>query len=132
MQTAASSPPSRPWMIPALVAGLAIPTVGAFWIGGDLRAGLVWGSLSVIFAGLLLLGGRSGTIRLLRGEDDDERAFLLETQATMATAVVLILALAVLFLVSAARGQSPLVYGLLLLVAEVTHLVALAVLNRTR
>ena len=66
----------------------------------------------------------------MRGEDDDERAVELETRATTLTAVVLIVALAVLFLVTAARGENPLVYGLLLLLAETTHLVALAVLNR--
>jgi hypothetical protein len=48
----------------------------------------------------------------------------------MLTAVVLIIALAGLFLVTAARGENPLVYGILLLIAEVTHLGALAVLSR--
>jgi hypothetical protein len=116
--------------VPALVAALAVPTFLAFWIGGDPRAGLIWGSLSVLFALVLAVGGRSDTIRLLRGEDDDERTLALETRATMLTAVVLIVALAVLFLVTAARGNDPLVYGLLLLLAEVTHLAALATLNR--
>jgi hypothetical protein len=116
--------------VPALVASLAIPTFVAFWIGGEPRAGLIWGGLSVVFALVLALGGRSDTIRLLRGEDDDERALALETRATMLTGVVLIVALAVLFLVTAARGENPLVYGLLLLLAETTHLVALAALNR--
>jgi hypothetical protein len=116
--------------IPALVAGLAIPTFVAFWIGGDPRAGLIWGGLSVVFGIVLALGGRSDTIRLLRGEDDDERSLALERQATMLTGIVLIVALAVLFLVTAARGESPLVYGLLLLLAETTHLGALALLNR--
>jgi hypothetical protein len=129
MQTASPSSHARAW-VPALVAALAIPTFLAFWIGGDPRAGLIWGSLSILFALVLVLGGRSDTIRLLRGEDDDERGVALETQATMLTAVVLIVALAVLFLVTAARGENPLVYGLLLLLAEVTHLGALAVLNR--
>jgi hypothetical protein len=129
MQTAAPSPQSRRW-VPALVAALAIPTFVAFWIGGNPRAGLIWGSLSIAFAIVLVLGGRSNTIRLLRGEDDDERSLSLELQATTLTAVALIVALAVLFLVTAARGESPLVYGLLLLLAETTHLGALAVLNR--
>jgi hypothetical protein len=129
MQTAAHSPHSAHW-VPALVAGLAIPTFVAFWIGGDPRAGLLWGSLSVAFALVLVLGGRSDTIRLLRGEDDDERTLLLEYRATTFTAAALIVALAALFLVTAARGESPLVYGLLLLLAEATHLIALAVLNR--
>jgi hypothetical protein len=129
MQTAAPSPQPRR-LVPLFVAVLAIPTFLAFWIGGNPRAGLIWGSLSVLFALILAVGGRSDTIRLLRGEDDDERTLELETRATMLTAVALIVALAVLFLVTAARGDNPLVYGLLLLLAEVTHLVALAVLNR--
>ena len=130
MQTAADKPRDSWWWVPVLVAALAIPTFVAFWIGGSPQAGLVWGSLSVVFALVLALGGRSDTVRLLRGEDDDERAIALELQATTLTAVVLIVALAGLFLVTAARGESPLVYGLLLLAAEVTHLGALAVLNR--
>ena len=129
MQTAAPSPRSNR-VVPALVAALAIPTFVAFWIGGDPKAGLLWGSLSVVFAFVLVLGGRSDTIRLLRGEDDDERTLALEYRATTLTAAALIVALAVLFLVTAARGDNPLVYGLLLLLAEVTHLTALAVLNR--
>jgi hypothetical protein len=129
MQTAAPSPQSRRW-VPAAVAALAIPTFIAFWIGGDPRAGFVWGGLSVLFAFVLVIGGRSDTIRLLRGEDDDERSLALELQAAMATTVVLTVALATLFLVTAARGDNPLVYGLLLVLAETTHLTALAVLNR--
>jgi hypothetical protein len=129
MQTAAPSPHRAHW-VPALVAALAIPTFAAFWIGGDPRAGLIWGSLSVVFALVLVLGGRSDTIRLLRGEDDDERTLALEYRATTFTAAALIVALAVLFLVTAARGDNPIVYGLLLLLAEATHLSALAVLNR--
>jgi hypothetical protein len=129
MQTAAPSPHSRLW-VPTLVAALAIPTFLAFWIGGDPRGGLIWGSLSVAFAVVLVLGGRSDTIRLLRGEDDDERGLALEYRATTITGATLIVALAVLFLVTAARGESLIVYGLLLLLAEATHLIALAVLNR--
>jgi hypothetical protein len=129
MQTAAPSPHRAHWL-PALVAALAIPTIAAFWIGGDPRAGAIWGSLSVVLALVLVLGGRSDTIRLLRGEDDDERMLALEYRATTFAAAALIVALAVLFLVTAARGDNPLVYGLLLLLAEATHLIALAVLNR--
>lgn len=129
MQTAAPSPHSAHW-VPALVAALAIPTFVAFWIGGDPRGGLIWGSLSVVFAVVLVFGGRSDTIRPLRGEDDDERTLALEFRATTFTAAVLIVALAVLFLVTAARGDNPIVYGLLLILAEATHLIALAVLNR--
>jgi multisubunit Na+/H+ antiporter MnhC subunit len=130
MQTAAAKPRESWWWIPALVAALAIPTFVAFWIGGRPEAGLLWASLSVVFALVLAFGGRSETIRLIRGQDDDERAMALELQAAMLTAAVLTMALAALFLVTAARGENPIVYGLLLLLAETTHLGALAVLNR--
>jgi hypothetical protein len=130
MQTAAARPRESWWWIPALVAALAIPTFVAFWIGGRPEAGLLWASLSVVFALVLAFGGRSETIRLIRGQDDDERAVALELQAAMLTAAVLTTVLAALFLVTAARGENPIVYGLLLLLAETTHLGALAVLNR--
>jgi hypothetical protein len=127
----AASNPRGSWLwVPVLVAGLAVPTFVAFWIGGRPEAGVLWGSLSVVFALILVFGGRSETIRLLRGQDDDERTLALELQATTITAVVLIVVLAVLFLVTAARGDNPVVYGLLLLLAEATHLGALALLNR--
>jgi hypothetical protein len=44
--------------------------------------------------------------------------------------VALVVALAGLFLASGLRGENGLVYGALLLLAEVTHLAALAALNR--
>jgi len=42
----------------------------------------------------------------------------------------MIVALAGLFLAAGVRGESGVVYGVLLILAEATHLVALAVLNR--
>lgn len=130
MQTAAAKPRDSWWWVPVLVAGVSVPTFVAFWIGGRPGAGALWGSLSVVFALILVFGGRSETVRLLRGQDEDERTLALELRATTLTAVVLILALAGLFLVTAARGENPIVYGVLLLLAEATHLGALAVLNR--
>jgi hypothetical protein len=62
---------------------------------------------------------------------DDERTLYLEAQAMAITGVLLILALAVLFLAEGIRGETGLTYGVLLIAAEITHLVALAILNRT-
>jgi hypothetical protein len=86
--------------------------------------------VSVAFGVALALGGRSDTLRLLRGADDDERAQILEYQAMTAVALVLTVSLAGLFLADAVRGESGLVYGVLLVVAEATHVAALTVLNR--
>ena len=107
-----------------------MPTFIAFWIGGRPQLGLLWGAVSVAFALLLAFGGRLDTIQFLRGSADDERTLALDAQATTITALVLIAALAVLFLAAGARGESGLTYGALLLLAEATHVCALAVLNR--
>ena len=128
MQTTSSSHPR--WLVPALVAGVAVPTILAFWIGGRPELGAGWASASVVFAMLLLVGGSSDTIRMLRGDEDDERTLALESQAMIATAIVLIVALAGLFLAAGIRGESGIVYGVLLITAELTHIAALIVLNR--
>ena len=60
----------------------------------------------------------------------NERALLLESRAMTVTAVVLVTALAALFLAAGVRGESGLTYALLLGLAEATHLISLAVLNR--
>lgn len=118
------------WLIPALVAGIAVPTFVAFWIGDRPELGAAWAAVSVLFALVLVVGRRSDTIGMLRGDADDERTLALESQAMTATALVLIVALAGLFLAAGVRGESGLVYGVLLIVAELTHIGALAVLNR--
>lgn len=129
MQTASSSPRAR-WLVPIGVAAVGVPTFVAFWIGGRPALGAVWAAVSAGFALLLLVGGRSDTVRMLRGDEDDERTLALESQAMTLTALVLIVALAGLFLAAGIRGESGVTYAALLIVAEVTHLVALAVLNR--
>jgi len=68
--------------VPVIVAALAVPTFLAFWIGGRSELGVAWGLVSVAFAAVLVLGSRSETIQLLRGDADDERTLMLEYQAT--------------------------------------------------
>jgi hypothetical protein len=122
--------PGPAWLVPVLVASFAIPTFGAFWIGGRPELGAAWAAVNVAFAIAIAIGGRSDTIRMLRGGEDDERTLLLEYQATTVSAIVLIGALTGLFLAAGIRGESGLVYGALLLLAEAAHLTALFVLNR--
>ena len=119
-----------PWVVPALVAGVAVPTFTAFWIGGRPELGALWAAVSVVFALVLVFGSRTDAIRVARGLDDDERSLALEAQAMTVTALVLVVALAGLFLAAGVRGESGLAYGALLVLAEVVHLGALAVLTR--
>ncbi len=124
--------PLPEWVVPLLVGATGLPTFAAFWIGGRPDLGALWLGASVMLSIVLAVGGRSDTIRTLRGGEDDERALLHEYQATTATAIVLVVALWGLFLADGIRGENGLVYGVLLLVAEAAHLIALAVLNRIR
>lgn len=118
------------WVTPTLVAAVAVPTFAAFWIGGRPQLGALWASVNVVFALVLVLGRRRDAIRLAGGADDDERSRQLEYRAGTATAFVLVLALVGLFLAAGVRGESGLVYGVLLLLGELTRLTTLAVLGR--
>lgn len=129
MQMARSNSYPR-WLMPLLVAAVAVPTFVAFWLGGRPELGAAWAGASIVFALLLVLGGKSDTIRMLRGDADDERTFALEYQAMTITALVVLVALAGLFLAAGLRGESGVTYGVLLILAEVTHICALAALNR--
>jgi hypothetical protein len=127
---AQQSQPLPGWAAPTLVAATAIPTFAAFWIGGSPRTGLAWAAVALAFAAVLALGTRTEALRILAGLDDDERTRDVERRATAAMGMVLVLALVVCFLASALRGDSGLVFGLLLILAEATRLSATAVLSR--
>lgn len=129
MQTEARKPVPE-WLVPFLVAALGVPTFAAFWIGGRPGLGVLYGGISLLFGAILAVGIRNDTLRMLRGADDDERTLLLEYKATSAMGLVLVVALAGLFLAAGVRGENGLVYGALLVLAELTHVTALAVLNR--
>src|SRR5919108_3741895 len=82
MSTTLNEPVARPpWVVPAAIALTALPTFVAFWTGGNPRLGAAWAAVSLLLAAAVALGGRSDTIRLIRGDHDDERSLVLETQA---------------------------------------------------
>lgn len=126
----AEQPQLPGWLAPMLVAAVSVPTFVAFWIGGRPGLGAVWAGVNMAFALVIALGRRSDTIRLMSGTEEDERTRLLDYQATSAMGLVLVVALAGLFFADAIRGESGLVYGVLLLLGEATRLTTLAVLNR--
>lgn len=117
-------------LTPVLVALAGVPSFVAFTIGGRPELGVAWASVSVAFALVLAVGGRSDTVKLARGSIDDERALELELKAATASIVVVTLALAGLFLAAGIRGENGVVYGALLILVELSRLATLAVLNR--
>ena len=115
------------WFVPlsAAVAGLIF--FGAETIGGDPGGGLVSLGIMVAFGALVLLGGRSETIRGLRGDGRDERFRAIDIHATAVAGVAVIGAIIIAALVELARGRGPGPFGWLAAVAAVAYLGAVIV-----
>src|SRR5262249_60803090 len=94
------------WFQPLFAVALGVLVFVAQWIGGDPRSGLI--SFAILAgAGLvLLLGGRSETIRGLRGDGRDERFARIDIHATALAGLAVITAVIVAFLVELARGHN--------------------------
>ncbi len=92
--------------------------------GGDTQGAVYALAIMCTFAALFGLGGRSETIRLMRGEHD-ERGALIDLRATAYTGLVLIVVILGAFLFQVARGRSGDPYAALGALAGATYLIAL-------
>jgi hypothetical protein len=81
------------WFIPAFAVAIGLVILAAQWSGGSLRDGLYSLAVLVGFGLLVLLGGRSETIRGVRGDARDERFALMDLRAMAYSGLVLILVL---------------------------------------
>jgi hypothetical protein len=99
----------------------------AQWIGGNPLSGL--GSLAIMtaFGALLLLGGRSETIRGLRGDGRDERFRQIDIHATAIAGLAVITAIIIAFVVELARGHNGSPYTWLGAIAGLAYLGALII-----
>jgi hypothetical protein len=79
--------------------------LAAQWAAGHPAAGL--GSLAIMLAAgaVFLFGGRSETIRGLRGDGRDERFRQIDVGATAIAGIAVITAIIVAFIVEIARGH---------------------------
>ena len=80
-------------------------------------------------AAVILFGGRSETIRGLRGDGKDERFRQIDLAATAIAGIVVITAIIGAFVVEVARGEDGSPYAQLGAVAGVAYLVAVVVLR---
>jgi hypothetical protein len=79
--------------VPLFAVALGFVVFAAQWIGGDPGSGL--GSLGIMtgVGALFLFGGRSETIRGLRGDGRDERFRRIDVHATALAGLAVILAI---------------------------------------
>ncbi len=94
------------WTVPVFSVVVGLILLGANIAGHQLGLGLWSLGVMTVFGLAVLLGGRSETIRGLRGDGRDERFAMLDLQATAITGLALIIAIVVAFIVEVARGHS--------------------------
>jgi hypothetical protein len=101
----------------------------AQWVGGDPGSGLVSLAIMAGFGAVVLLGGRSETIRGLRGDGRDERFREIDIHATAAAGLAVIVAVIIAVIVELARGHDPAPYDWLGAIAGVSYLAAVVILR---
>src|SRR5256886_11563931 len=96
------------------------------WLGGSPGQGVISLAVLAAFGLIILLAGRSETVRGLRGDGRDERFAQIDLQATAVAGSVLLVALIVAWLVAITRGQNGNPYGWLLAIGALAYLLAVA------
>jgi len=123
MRTAACRRHSK-WVIPLFSLVLGFLFLGIQWSNGDPGSGLVSFAIMAAFGAVILFGGRSETIRGLRGDGRDERFRQIDVNATAFAGLVVITAILVGFFIELARGNDGNPYGLLGAVAGLAYIAA--------
>jgi hypothetical protein len=114
------------WFLPSFSLVLGLVMLAVSWLGGHPGVGAVSLAVMVAFGLIVLLAGRSETIRGLRGDGRDERFAQIDLQATAAAGLAVIVALIVAWLVATARGQSGSPYDWLLAIGGLAYALAVA------
>jgi cobalamin synthase len=114
------------WFLPAFSLVLGLVMLAVSWLGGSLGQGVISLAVLAAFGLVVLLAGRSETVRGLRGDGRDERFAQIDLQATALSGLAVIVALIVAWLVATARGQSGSPYDWLLAIGGLAYLLAVA------
>jgi hypothetical protein len=117
------------WTVPVFSVAVGVILLGANIAGHQPVLGLWSLGVMTLFALVVLLGGRSETVRGLRGDGRDERFAMLDLQATAAAGLALIIAVIVAFIVEVARGNSGEPYDWLGAIAGLAYLGAVVFLR---
>jgi hypothetical protein len=114
------------WVIPLFSMALGLVLLGAGLLGGKPGDGLFGLGVMTAFGAVVLFGGRSETIRGLRGDGRDERFQAIDARATLASGSALIIAVLVAYVVSVARGHNGDPYDWLAAIAGLVYLGSVA------
>ncbi|MBV8944610.1 MAG: hypothetical protein JOZ95_04265 [Solirubrobacterales bacterium] len=117
------------WFVPLFAVAAGLILFGAQAVGGHPGSGAVSLGIMAAFGAVILLGGRSETIRGLRGDGRDERFHRIDVNATAFAGSVVILAIIVAFVIELARGRSGDPYGWLGAIAGLAYLAAIVVMR---
>jgi hypothetical protein len=121
---------STRWFLPAFTVFLGACLGGAQWKGGDLQTGLTSFALFAVIAAVLALGGRSETIRMLRGDGRDERWARIDLAATALSGLAVISAVIVACAWEWAHGRDGTPFVQLGALGGVAYAVALVVIAK--
>ncbi len=114
------------WVVPAFSVAMGLVLLGAGVLGHRVGDGLFGLGVMIALGAVFAFGGRSETIRGLRGDGRDERFHAMDARATLASGSVLLIAVLVAYVVSVASGDSGEPYSWLGAVAGVTYLASIA------
>ena len=112
------------WFLPAFSLVLGLVMLAVSWLGGSPGQGVISLAVLAAFGLIILLAGRSETVRGLRGDGRDERFAQIDLHATALSGLAVIVALIVAWLVATARGQSGSPYDWLLAIGGLTYVLA--------
>ena len=117
------------WFMPLFALALGAIVFSAQAIGGHPGSGLVSLGIMAALGAVFLFGGRSETIRGLRGDGRDERFQRIDIHATAFAGTMVILAIIVAFVVELAQGKDGGPYGWLGAVGGLSYTAAIVVMR---
>ena len=121
---------STRWFLPAFTLFLGACLGGAQWKGGDLQTGLESFALFVVIAAVFMLGGRSETIRMIRGDGRDERWARIDLAATALSGLSVIASVIIACAWEWAHGRDGTPFVQLGAIGGVAYIAALVVIGR--
>jgi hypothetical protein len=118
------------WFMPVFCLVLGAISAGALELGGERSSAVFSLILFAVIAAVFAFGGRSETVRQLRGDGRDERWARIDLAATALSGMVLVCVIIAACFYEWANGRDGSPYTQLGALGGVSYLVALAVLAR--